>query len=370
MRGADPSCSTASLPSPARSRAERGRRGRADGTAAPRVDAAATRGRRATAARGEGRSSRNWSGSSSTRFAAASSSAISAASSSWGQPWRACQRRFGSHSAKASTVPTHSQATARQIPAAREEATARREPGRGEARGACSRARCRRPGPASSHWRSSPPPRIRVTTYTSVTQTSTSKVVVESRCPTAIAAPDAAVASAATACPARPAPSSRAIRATSTTTRAIATADSDPQSARVRAEHPLREAAEQRGQGRLIVVSPGGMARGDAEVQLVPVIAVTVRRRNEQQELGGCDRQYERPGDSIPPTTHAWADSIWPASQHAEAARGVLPLPTTSRSSLGGLGKREQQVCVDRIVLPLTRRPDLGATTVPAGSCT
>ena len=73
--------------------------------------------------------------------------------------------------------------------------------------------------PTSSHCRSSPPPRIRATRYTSVTQNSTSKVVVESRCPTAIAAPDAAVASAATACPARPAPSSRAIKATSTTTR-------------------------------------------------------------------------------------------------------------------------------------------------------
>ena len=76
-----------------------------------------------------------------------------------------------------------------------------------------------------------------------------------------------------------------------------------PQAARVRAERPLREAAEQRGQGRLVVVPPGGMARGDTEVQLVPVIAVAVRRRNQQQELGGCDRQYEHPGDSIPPMT-------------------------------------------------------------------
>ena len=55
-RGADPSCSRASLPRPARSRAERGTRSRADGTAEPRLGAAATRDHRATAARGEGRS--------------------------------------------------------------------------------------------------------------------------------------------------------------------------------------------------------------------------------------------------------------------------------------------------------------------------
>ena len=57
------------------------------------------------------------------------------------------------------------------------------------------------------------------------TQTRRSNVVVERRWPTAIATPEAAVASAATAWPARSAPSSRAIRATSTTTRAIAIAD-------------------------------------------------------------------------------------------------------------------------------------------------
>ena len=64
------------------------------------------------------------------------------------------------------------------------------------------------------------------------------------------------------------------------------------------AEHPLREAAEQRRQRRLVVVSPGWMSRSDAEVQLVPVVAVAVRRGNEQQQLGGRDRKDERPGDS------------------------------------------------------------------------
>src|SRR5215217_5733634 len=62
------------------------------------------------------------------------------------------------------------------------------------------------------------------------------------------------VESAATACPVRPVPSSRAIVATSTTTSAIAT---------------LREAPEQRRQRRLVVVTPGWVLRGDAEVQLV-----------------------------------------------------------------------------------------------------
>ena len=225
MRGADPSCSTASLPSPARSRAERGRRGRADGRAEPRVDAAATRDRRATAVRGEGRSTE-------TGAAAAPRGSLPPLPP---RSWR--RARVGA--SRGEPARGGSAATARRR--ARLQPTASDcAPDPSGARGGnrTSRARTRRStrclfsrpmpttSPASSHWRSSPPPRIRVTTYTSVTQTSTSKVVVESRCPTAIAAPDAAVASAATACPARPAPSSRAIRATSTTTRAIATADS------------------------------------------------------------------------------------------------------------------------------------------------
>ena len=179
-----------------------------------------------------------------------------------------------------------------------------REPRRGEARGACSPVRCRRPGRraatvARPRRRGSGPPCTPASP-----RTGTSKVVVESRCPTAIAAADAAVASAATACPARPAPSSRAISATSTTTSAMATADTIRSPRGSAAEHPLREAAEQRRQGRLVVVPPGRMPGRNAEVQLVAVVAVPVRRRNEQQQLGGRDRKHERPGDSRSPTTH------------------------------------------------------------------
>ena len=87
-----------------------------------------------------------------------------------------------------------------------------------------------------------------------------------------------------------------------------------PQPARVRAEHPFRETADKRGKRRLVVVPPRRMSGGDTEVQLVPVIAVTVRRHHQQQELSGCDRQYEQPGDSIPPMTQDGADSISPDS--------------------------------------------------------
>jgi len=39
------------------------------------------------------------------------------------------------------------------------------------------------------------------------------------------------------------------------------------------------------------------MPSGDAEVQLVAVITVTVGRRDQHEQLGGCDRNNERPGD-------------------------------------------------------------------------
>ena len=79
----------------------------------------------------------------------------------------------------------------------------------------------------------------------------------------------------------------------------------DAQPARRLAEQPLREAPEQRRQRRLVVVPPGWVPRGDAEVQLVAVVAVAVRRRDEQQQFGGRDREDKRPRDSrAPSTTH------------------------------------------------------------------
>ena len=70
-----------------------------------------------------------------------------------------------------------------------------------------------------------------------------------------------------------------------------------PQPARVVPEEPLGQAPDQRRQRWLIVVAPGGVPRGDAEVELVPVIAVAVCGCDEQQKLGGGNQQDERPGD-------------------------------------------------------------------------
>ena len=69
------------------------------------------------------------------------------------------------------------------------------------------------------------------------------------------------------------------------------------QTAWVFAEYRFRQPAEQRRQRRLIVVPPGRMPRGDAEVQLVAVVAVAVRGRDEQRELGRSDGKNERPRD-------------------------------------------------------------------------
>ena len=81
----------------------------------------------------------------------------------------------------------------------------------------------------------------------------------------------------------------------------------DAQSARVVTERRFRQPAEQRRQRRLIVVPPGRMLRGDAEVQLVPVVAVAVRGRHEQRELGRRDGKNERPGDGGTAAIHyAW----------------------------------------------------------------
>ena len=71
--------------------------------------------------------------------------------------------------------------------------------------------------------------------------------------------------------------------ATSTTTIAIATARQHAQTARVFAEYRFGQPAEQRRQRRLIVVPPGRVPRGDAEVELVAVVAVAVRGRDEQR---------------------------------------------------------------------------------------
>ena len=65
------------------------------------------------------------------------------------------------------------------------------------------------------------------------------------------------------------------------------------QPAGVIAEHPFREAAQERRQRGLIVVPPSGMPSGDTEVELVTVIAVTVGRRDQQEQLGGRDRKNE-----------------------------------------------------------------------------
>ena len=102
-----------------------------------------------------------------------------------------------------------------------------------------------------------------------------------------------------------------------------------PQSARVCTEHPLREAAKQRGESRLIVVAPSGMVSRDAEVQLVAVIAVPIRRRNEQQHRGKCDRKDKRPGDSRMLATHdqpTASRTFWISGSRTRPARKPEPV--------------------------------------------
>ena len=81
------------------------------------------------------------------------------------------------------------------------------------------------------------------------------------------------------------------------------------QSAGVFAEGRFRQPAQQRRQRRLIVVPPGRMLRGDAEVELVAVVAVAVRGRDEQRELGRRDGKNERPGDGGTAAIHWWTIS-------------------------------------------------------------
>ena len=148
-RGADPSCSTASLPKPARSRAERGRRSRADGTAEPQVGAAATRDRQATVVRGEGRSTE--------------AEAAGARPGSPPPPPLRSWRRARVGASRGEPARGGSAATAR--PRVRLPATARDcgpdpsvvrggnrtpKPRREEARGACFPVRCPRPGRRSA----------------------------------------------------------------------------------------------------------------------------------------------------------------------------------------------------------------------------
>ena len=76
------------------------------------------------------------------------------------------------------------------------------------------------------------------------------------------------------------------------------------QSARVCTEGKLGEAAKQRRQRRLIVIPPGRVLRSDTKVQLVAVVAVAVRGRDEQRELRRRDGQHKRPGDRGPATIH------------------------------------------------------------------
>ena len=120
-------------------------------------------------------------------------------------------------------------------------------------------------------------------------------------CPTAIAAPDAAVASAATACPARPAPSSRAIRATSTTTRAIARADGirSPRGSAPNAHSERRPSsgvsADRHNPKRDVEPRRGSTARRDSRTGWPPQrAAVPPRLRPEER----------RPGDSRSLATH------------------------------------------------------------------
>src|SRR5829696_4637719 len=78
----------------------------------------------------------------------------------------------------------------------------------------------------------------------------------------------------------------------------------DAQPARRLAEQRLREAPDQRRQRRLVVVPPGWVLRGDAEVQLVAVVTVAVRRGEEQQQFAGRDREDKRPRDGRPTMRH------------------------------------------------------------------
>jgi hypothetical protein len=98
------------------------------------------------------------------------------------------------------------------------------------------------------------------------------------------------------------------------------------------------------------------------------VIAVTVRRRNQQQELGGCGRQYEQPGDSIPPTTHVWADSISPASQQTESVNACLFL-SRARAHAGGTQHRDRhEVSADGQLQVALRRGAMSAPRIPTAS--
>ena len=78
----------------------------------------------------------------------------------------------------------------------------------------------------------------------------------------------------------------------------------DAQTTGVFAEGRFRQPAEQGRQRRLIVVPPGRVPRGDAEVELVAVVAVAVRGRDEQRQLGRSDGKNERPRDGGPATIH------------------------------------------------------------------
>ena len=92
----------------------------------------------------------------------------------------------------------------------------------------------------------------------------------------------------------------------------------DAQSAWVFTECRFRQPAQQRRQRRLIVVPPGRMLGGDAEVQLVPVVAVAVRGRHEQRELGRRDGKNERPGDGGTAAIH-YGRRLFPAAPRSRA---------------------------------------------------
>ena len=108
---------------------------------------------------------------------------------------------------------------------------------------------------------------------------------------------------------------------------------------------PLREATEQRGERRLVVIPPSGMSGGDVEVQLVAVIAVTVRGRDKQQELGGRDRQYsgQATGDRTRPTLSRRC-----TARFARAVRPAVPRTAVYsrplRSRRGNRGRPSERV--------------------------